>query len=58
MANDLRTLLMNDYDLRAFFVTLPVRVQMTLHQENDNIKSAEELHKYVDFLTKTNCRTL
>jgi len=57
MKNDLHALLMNDDNTRLFFMSLPVRIQMTVHQENDNIQTPEDLHRYVDFLTKTNCRT-
>lgn len=52
--HNLHTLLAEDSDARSFFLSLPVRIQMTVHRENDTIKTPEQLHRYVDFLTKTN----
>lgn len=54
MYQDLHDLLMNSDSTRQYFMKLPVRVQMTVHQQNDEIKTAEELHKYVDHMTKVN----
>ena len=52
MSQDLHELLMSSDTVRQYFMKLPVRVQLTVHQRNDEIKSSEELHRYVDFLTK------
>lgn len=52
MYENLHDLLMSSDSVRQYFMKLPVRVQMTVHQRNDEIKSPEELHRYVDFLTK------
>lgn len=52
MYDDLHDLLMSSDSVRQYFLKLPVRVQMTVHQRNDEIKSPEELHRYVDLLTK------
>ena len=52
MYDDLHDMLMNNDTIREFFLKLPVRVQMTVHQRNDEIKTAEELHQYVSFLFK------
>ena len=52
MYENLHALLMDSDSCRQYFLKLPVRVQMTVHRNNDEIRTAEELHKYVDFLTK------
>lgn len=49
---DLHELLMDSDSTRQYFMSLPVRVQLTVHKQNDKIKTTEELHRYVDFLTK------
>lgn len=54
MYRDLHELLMNSYSTRQYFINLPVNVQMTVHQQNDQIKTAEELHQYVNHMTKIN----
>lgn len=52
MYQDLHELLMNSSSTRQYFMKLPVSVQMTLHQQNDDIRTANELHQYVDRMTK------
>lgn len=54
MYQDLHELLMSSDVTRQFFMKLPVHVQMTVHQQNDQIRTAEELHQYVDHMTKVN----
>ncbi len=52
MYQDLHDLLMHSDSTRQYFMALPVRVQLTVHQQNEEIKTAEALHKYVDHMTK------
>lgn len=52
MARDLHELLMEDDDVRRFFLSLPVRIQMTAHHENDTLNTGEKLHRYIDLMTK------
>lgn len=54
MARDLHQLLMEDDELRSFFISLPVRIQMTAHHENDRLNTGEKLHQYIDLMTKRN----
>ena len=39
---------------RIYFLSLPVEMQMQLHQYNDIIHSAHDLHKLVDIIPKYN----
>jgi hypothetical protein len=55
MYQDLHELLMSSDVTRQFFMKLPVHVQMTVHQQNDQIRTVEDLHQYVDHMTKVNC---
>lgn len=52
MYQDLHDLLVNSDSTRLYFMKLPVCVQLTAHKQNEEIKTAEELHKYVDHMTK------
>mgnify|MGYP006875884232 CR=1 FL=1 len=52
MYQDLHELLMGSDSTRRYFMRLPVRVQMTVHRQNDEIRTSEELHRYVDHMTK------
>lgn len=52
MYEDLHDLLMSSDTVRQYFMKLPVRVQMTVHRRNEEIKTPDELRRYVDFLTK------
>ena len=49
---DLHELLLHSYTTREYFVNLPVRVQLTAHQMNDEIRTAEQLHRVIDRMTK------
>lgn len=37
---------------RAYFLSLPVKVQMALHQHNEFIHTAEELHRVVGMMER------
>jgi len=52
MYEDLHALLIDSDSCREYFMKLPVYVQLTVHQRNDEIRTEEELHKYVDLMTK------
>ena len=52
MAKDLHELLMENDELRSLFISLPVRIQMTIHHENDVLNTEEKLHRYIDRMTK------
>lgn len=54
MYEDLHALLINNDSCREYFMKLPVHVQLTVHQRNDEIRSEKDLHKYVDLMTKIN----
>lgn len=45
---DLHELLMNSSSTLRYFANLPVPVQMEAHRRNDFIRTAEQLHRYVD----------
>lgn len=53
MYTDLHELLMCNDRERQYFLKLPVHVQLTIHQKNDEIKTAMALHRYADLITKT-----
>ena len=52
MAKDLHDLLISDDEIRRYFISLPVRVQMTIHHENDRIRTEQQLRDYVAHMTK------
>ena len=52
MYRDLHELLMSSDSTRQYFMKLPVNVQLTVHRQNDEIRTPEELHRYVDRMTK------
>ena len=54
MAETLSELLMEDDNVRRYFISLPVRVQMTVHHENDRIHTERQLRDYVALMTKRN----
>lgn len=43
--NNLHDLISGSSSSRRYFLSLPVKMQLTLHRHNDYIHSAEELHK-------------
>lgn len=49
---NLHELLLHSYSTREYFMKLPVRVQLTAHQMNDEIRTAEQLHQVIDRMTK------
>ena len=49
---NLHELLNKSSSTRKYFLSLPVEVQMDVHQFNDTIKTAEQLHRYVDTANK------
>ncbi|WP_411678130.1 hypothetical protein [Caproicibacter sp.] len=52
MYKNLHELLMDSDITRQYFMKLPVQIQLTVHDQNDNIRTAEELRRYVDHMTK------
>ncbi len=52
MIRDLHELLMGSDRVRQYFMKLPVRVQLTVHRQNGEIRTEEELRRYVDHMTK------
>lgn len=52
MADSLHDLLMEDDEVRRYFISLPVRVQMTIHHENNRIRTEQQLRDYVALMTK------
>lgn len=52
MYENLHELLMCNDKERQYFLKLPVNVQLTIHQRNDEIKTVAELHRYADLITK------
>jgi hypothetical protein len=50
--SDLHDILVHSDSTRQYFMKLPVRVQMTIHRRNEEIKTIEELHQYADLITK------
>lgn len=54
MYQDLHELLMSSDSTRRYFMKLPVSVQLTVHRQNNEIHTAEALHRYVDHMTKIN----
>lgn len=54
MAKDLHELLMENDEIRSYFISLPVRIQMTAHRQNDALNTGEKLRNYIDLMTKRN----
>lgn len=52
MYKDLHDLLMNNDSCREYFLKLPVWEQLTVHRQNDEIRTEEELYNYIDLMTK------
>lgn len=47
---DLRELILNSRSSRTFFLSLPAETQCRLHEYNDFVHSAADLHSAVDAL--------
>ncbi len=43
--NNLRELLQRSSSTRTYFVSLPVEMQIRLHEQGEHIRSAEQLHR-------------
>lgn len=52
MAKNLADLLKNSSSTRRYFISLPVWLQVILHEEHDNIRTAAQLHLTADILLK------
>lgn len=52
--NNLHDLISNSRSSRKYFLSLPVSMQITLHEQNNYIHSAAELHSRVDAIEKYN----
>lgn len=48
MYQNLHELLMRSSSTRSYFTELPVEAQMEAHRQNDFIRTAEQLHRYMD----------
>ena len=53
-ADNLKELIDTSSSTRRFFLSLPVGTQLLLHARNEQIRTAEDLHRHVDFLQQTN----
>lgn len=49
---NLKQLIQQSASSRSFFLSLPVNMQMKLHEHNDYIHTAEELHRHADAILK------
>ncbi|MBS5736614.1 MAG: hypothetical protein KHW62_01165 [Clostridiales bacterium] len=54
--DNLNELIRESSSSRKFFLSLPVNTQISLHEYNDYIRTAEELRRYV-FLIDNHSRT-
>lgn len=52
MYNNLSALLFGSTSTRTYFVSLPVWLQILLHEEHNYISTAEQLHRIADILQK------
>lgn len=50
--NDLQALIQSSTSTRNYFLSLPVAVQIVLHEQNDHIHTAEELHTHAENIIK------
>lgn len=49
-AENLKDLIRRSSSTRQFFMSLPVPDQMELHRHNEHVKTADQLHRYADYL--------
>ena len=54
MAYDLHDLLIQNDEVRRYFMKLPVSVQLTAHRENNRLKTEAQLRQYIAQMTKRN----
>ncbi len=52
--SNLQDLIQNSRSSRAFFLSLPVKHQMQLHEYNDYITTAQKLHDMANYINKEN----
>ena len=52
--NNLQDLIYNSSSSRKFFLSLPVTMQVALHERNDYIHTSAGLHEHVDAIEKYN----
>lgn len=52
-ADNLKDLINKSSSTRRFFLSLPVSTQLSLHARNEQIRTAEDLHRHVHFLQQT-----
>lgn len=50
--NNLHALIQGSSSTRNYFLSLPVAVQIILHEQNDYIHTAEELHTHAENIMK------
>lgn len=50
--SDLHQLVIDDDYVRSYLLSLPVNVQMTIHNENDSIHTRDDFLHYTAKLTK------
>lgn len=52
--NNLQDLIYNSSSSRKYFLSLPVPMQIALHERNDFIHTSESLHAHADAIEKYN----
>lgn len=52
--DNLQSLIENSSSSRHFFLSLPVKMQIELHEHNDYIHSAHQLHYLADSIQRQN----
>lgn len=50
--NNLQDLILHSSSTRQYFLSLPVSLQLTLHEYNHHIHTAADLHFLVNFIQK------
>ena len=50
--SDLHQMVMDDNYVRTYLLSLPVNVQMTIHNENDKMHTRDDFPRYPAKLTK------
>lgn len=54
--NNLQELIWGSTSTRAYFLSLPVAVQIVLHEQNNYIHTAEELHTNAECIISSHMR--
>ncbi|BCI60349.1 hypothetical protein BN3661_00061 [Eubacteriaceae bacterium CHKCI005] len=51
---NLHSLIQKSRSSRSYFLSLPVPLQMQLHQQNDFIHTADDLHRQTEYIQRYN----